>query len=450
MMPTTSAFLFSEGQSMDQPWYNADRVAFKGRVILQEWMERGGAGVERKDATSTRDLYKDILSMASSKSGVKVTWKTALQASTAIACGRVLAEGLAQVPFKLFKELHGGGMEPARQHDTYDLTANKPNEWQTSFELREMMGLHLAFKGGSFIYKVHDQRGRIVELLPFEPQLVTTKRKGWDISYEVRAHDGTIIPVGKENMWHLRGLSWDGVNGLDWIKLAGEAIGLSLAMEEHSSRMFSNGARPSGALVAPGNLKEDQVRLIKETWDAAYGGSANAFKTAVLFGGLDWKPFSMTGVDSQHLEQRRFAVEEVCRYFRVMPIMVGHADKAATYASAEQMFLAHVVHTLMPWYTRIEQSANVNLLTDAERKQGYYFKFIVQALMRGSSKDRADYFAKALGAGGGPAWMTQDEVRELEELNPMGGRAAVLPIPTNVGGTPPKPTEDPENEPTGA
>lgn len=107
--------------------------------------------------------------------------------------------------------------------------------------------------------------------------------------------------------------------------------------------------------------------------------------------------------------------------------MVYESDKATTYASAEQMFLAHVIHTLAPWYARIEQSADVNLLTKKERADGYYFKFIAAGLLRGASKDRGDYFAKALGSGGSPGWMTPDEVRALEELNPMGGEAATLP-----------------------
>jgi len=399
----------------------------------------------RKDATSTQDLYKELLTLASSKSGVAVNWKTATQASTAIACARVIAEGIAQVPFKLFKERVGGGKDAARDHGLYDLLASVPNEFQTSFELREMIGLHLAFMGGSFLYKVRGLRGEVVELLPFEPQHVTVIRTGWDIKYQVRLHDGATLNVAKEDMWHLRGISWDGVNGLQGIKLAREAIGLSLAMEEHGARMFSNGARPAGALIADGKLDEPQLKLLKESWQDSYGGNANAFKTAILFGGLKWHQFSMTGVDAQHLEQRRFQVEEVCRHFRVMPIMVGHADKSATYASAEQMFLAHVTHTLMPWYVRIEQSADKNLLTQAERLGGLYFKFIVQALLRGASKERGDFYAKALGAGGTQPFMTVDEVRGLEELNPMGGKASELGQP-GYGKTEPTSTGEPGNE----
>jgi len=116
-----------------------------------------------------------------------------------------------------------------------------------------------------------------------------------------------------------------------------------------------------------------------------------------------------------------------------MPIMIGYSDKASTYASAEQMFLAHVVHCLAPWAERIEQALECQLLTREERRAGYYIKHNLTSLLRGATKDRGEYFSRALGAGGAPAWMTQDEVRALEDLNPKGGEASQLPIATNVG-----------------
>jgi HK97 family phage portal protein len=382
---------------------------------------------------NTGDLYKELLAAASSKTGIAVNWRTALQASTALACARVIAEGIAQVPFKLFRERNGGGMDVAKDHHLYELLYLKPNEFQTSFEFREQMGLHLTFMGNFYAFKVRGARGKIVELLPFEPHLVTLKRDGWERSYDVYAGSGKVIKVPAADMWHIKGLSWDGMVGLEGVKLAREAISLALATEEHGSRLFSNGAR-TGGIISSDTAKpsDDALKYLRDSWNEMQGGNENAFKTAFLFGGLKYQPLAQTGVDSQHLEQRRFQVEEVCRTFRVMPIMVGNSDKAATYASSENMFLAHVVHTLMPWYGRIEQSAAINLLDEKERAQGLYFAFVAQALMRGASKDRAEYFAKALGSGGSPAWLTQDEVRALEEFNPMGGTAAALPILTNV------------------
>lgn len=397
---------------------------------LSDW---NAARVARKDAYFPSDLYRDLLLQASAKSGIAVNWRTALQASTAFGCARVIAEGIAQVPFKLFKERTGGGMDAARDHELYELLYLKPNAWQTSFEFREQISLHLVFMGDAYVFKVRGLRNKIVELLPFEPNSVQVKRgKGMDRSYLITTRDGQI-PVAAEDMWHIRGISWDGVQGLEGIKLAREAIGVSLALEGHAARMFSNGARPGGILTTEQNLKDPaQIKLLREQWEETQGGNANAYKTAIMSGGLKFESLAMTGVDAQHLEQRRFEVENTCRFFRVLPIMVMQADKAATYASSENMFIAHVVHTLMPWYTRIEQSADVNLLTKDERAQGYYSKFMAQALLRGASTDRANYYSKALGAGGSPAWMTQDEIRALEEMNPMGGAASALPIATNV------------------
>lgn len=398
-----------------------------------------GGWVEEQKAVSREDILSELAGNSSSKSGARVNWKTALEVTTALACARVIAEGMAQVPFRIYRK-DGEKRLAATDHPVYDLIAAKPNDWQTSFELRETLALHLVFCGRAYAWK-NRVGNRLVELLPIEPNMVEARRKGWEISYTITTDEGRRIPVPAEDIWHLRGPSWNGWEGLEAVKLIREALGLALSTEEHASRMFSNGASVGGVLTTDSVLKEDQVKLLRESWERTQGGVANAFKTAILWGGLKWAPKAQQNDQAQLTDQRRFQVEEICRAFRVMPIMVGLADKTATYASSEQMFLAHVIHTLGPWYVRFEQSADINLLTDKERAQGLYHKFMPQALMRGAHKDRAEYFAKALGSGGSPAWMTQDEVRALDELNPMGGDAAVLREPTNVGSKAPAKTE---------
>lgn len=403
-------------------------------------------GRAEQKAVRREDILSEIAgNTAASKSGARVNWKTALQITTAFACARVIADGLAQVPFKLFQDQPGGGKRAVREHSLYDLLASKPNDRQSSFEFREQLALHLVFCGQAFVWK-NRVGSRVVELLAYEPNAVTVRRDGWDLRYWVATESGRQIEVPAEDMWHLRGPSWDGFTGLDAVRLAREALGLALVAEEHSARMFGNGARVGGILTADGTPKPEDRKEMRDSWQATYGGVANAFKTALLWGGIKYQPVAMQADEAQLIEQRRFQIEEICRFARVLPIMIGHYDKAATFASAEQMFLAHVVHTLGPWYARLEQSADINLLTDQERQRGMYFKFLPQALMRGAHKDRAEYFAKALGSGGSPAWMTQDEVRELDELNPLGGAAATLREPSNVGTKVPATTETPTGD----
>lgn len=404
----------------------------------------------RKNTETTVSL-RDLVIDLGVKSGVNVNWQTALQAITALACARVIAEGIAQVPLKLHKSRSDGGSDPQKSHPLYKLVNSNPNEFITSFEWRETMGLHLIFAGNSYHLKVR-VRGQIAELLPINPKYVTVKSVGFGVEYVVSLPGKTPFTVQAKDMLHVKGISWDNAEGLDGVKLAREAIGLSLATEEHGARTFSNGAQPNGILTTEGNLADKQTRTdLRESWDATHGGLKNTGKTALLWGGLKWMSTASPNDEAQFLETRAFQVTEICRWARVLPIMVGHADKAMTFASSEQMFLAHVVHTLGPWYSRIEQALDRSLLSQQERDEGYYFKFNVAALMRGSHKDRSEYFAKALGSGGSPAWMTQDEVRALDELNPMGGDAGELPKPQNsstVSNSDTNSPSEPEDAPT--
>jgi HK97 family phage portal protein len=367
-----------------------------------------------------------------SKSGADVNTETALQVSTVMACVRVIAEGGAQVPFKLYRA-NNGRREAATAHPLYDILHSKPNEWMTSFTLRETFLIHAVLTGTGFIYINRASSGKILELIPLLPGSVTVKQApDWSLRYEIRGQvSGDTKTLLPEQIWRLPGPSWNGVVGMDMTRYAREAIGLAMATEETQANMQKNGLNVTGLYSVDGTLNETQQKnltkwLVDEKAGLTEGG------VMVLDRNAKYTPIGQKGVDAQQLETRNHQVQEICRMFRVMPIMAGYSDKAATYASAEAMFQAHVIYTLAAWYERVEQSANCQLLTSAERAHGYYTKHTVAGLLRGSLKDRADYFAKALGSGGSPAWMTQDEVRELEEMNPMGGTAAVLPLPTNV------------------
>lgn len=398
---------------MNQPWYNEEMVSQKGSVILTNWLAERN---EQKSITNTGDLYKELLGRGGVKSGAVVNHKTAMEVSVVFRCASLLSEGLAVVPFKVYQSVDDS-IVSATNHELYWLLSKRPNDFQSSFEFREQIGLHLALCQEAFVFK-NIVRGRIVELLPYTPGAVTKVRNAdMTLSYVVRLENGKSITVPASQMWHIKGKTWDGVTPIETVKVAREAIGLSLATEEHSARMFSNGARVGGILSTEATLKEDQVKQLRESWQATQGGSANAFKTAVLFGGLKWTPTGFPAEQAQLIESRRNQVEEICRFFGVLPIMVGFADKTATYASAEAMFTAHVIHTLLPLYRRIEDSCDVNLIGMDDVKRGFYAKLNASGLLRGSIKDRGDYYTKMYNIGA----MNPNEIRALEEMNPYDG-----------------------------
>jgi HK97 family phage portal protein len=376
-------------------------------------------GMEAKGDYTSLDLFRDIYGRGrESHAGVVVNVQTALEVATVLACCRVIAEGVSQIPFKVYRETDKGS-SPARDHPLYPVLYRRPNSWQTSFEFREMLMFHTILCGNAYVFVNRVGIGReIKELIPIEPGRVTVKQnRDYSLEYKVTAETGEAKVFGQDAIWHLRGPSWNSWMGLEATKLARNAIGLAVSLEQGQSEFQKNGAKNSGVLSVDGKLNKEQYELLATWLDRHMIGGDRSHKPFIADQGAKWLSNVMTGVDQQLLETRKHQIEEMCREFRVMPIMVGQSDKAATYASAEQMFLAHVVHTLSPWYQRIEQSADVNLLSEAELDEGYYTKFIPNALMKGAAKDRAEFYSKALGSGGGKGWMTQNDVRALEELD---------------------------------
>jgi HK97 family phage portal protein len=367
--------------------------------------------------------------------------------ATVLACCRVIAEGVAQAPFHLYQQKDGRKTISDDPLDT--ILYRRPNAWQTSFEFRETLMFHTILCGNAYVFVNRVGHSReIAELVPIEPARVSVKQnRDFSLEYRVTPENGAPQMFGQDAIWHLRGPSWNSWMGLEATKLARNAIGLSISLEQGQAEFQRNGAKTTGMLSVNDKLDKAQFELLATWLDRHMIGGDRSHKPMIADRGASYSPFTMTGVDQQLLETRKLQVEEICREFRVMPIMVGQSDKASTYASAEQMFLAHVVHTLMPWYQRIEQSADVNLLSDEQRKAGFYTKLNPNALMRGAAKDRAEYYAKGLGSGGAKGWMTQNDVRDLEDMDRSDDpKANELPQPAPAKPPVKNPPSDPASE----
>lgn len=373
-------------------------------------------GFERKSAQPINNTLDLLRSFGSTTiAGEDVSRETALQVSAVLCCARVIAEGLAQVPLKVFKEDSKGSPVEARDHPLYFLLNRRPNDWQTSFELREQIGFHLALTNNAFIFK-NVVGGKIVELYALLPNSVAVKQEDdLSLSYTVTFQNGRTQTLTADEIWHIRGPSWDGIAGLDAVRLASKAIGLSQATERFGAAFYENNGRPGGLLTTrPGTspLTKEQRDEIKALWAAQYQGAGNAHKTALLPFDLEFTAVTSSANEAQWTEARKYLIKEVCRFFRVLPIMVMEGEDSTSYNSVEQLFIAHLTHTLMPWYARFEQSAETALLTRAELLAGYSIKLNANALLRSSHTERATYYQtmRQIGA------MTANEVRAKEDM----------------------------------
>lgn len=343
---------------------------------------------------------------------------------------------MAQIPFRLMRETDTDGQEtclPAKEHPLYKLMDCRPNPWQTAYEFREMMSWHVELTGNFIAFK-NAPLGVVRELIPFQPaQVAVIREDDLTLHYRITSQSGSVMDFPAEAIWHVRGPSWNSWMGIDWLTSAREAIGLSLATEESQARMHKNGVRPTGMYSVDGKLNAQQYKDLRAWLEREVTGLDNGGKPVLLDSGAKFTSTQMTGVDAQHLETRRHQIEEICRFFGVMPIMVGHNDKSATYASAEQMFLAHAMHCLAPRWERYECSANANLLTEKDRSAGLYFDFEEEGMIRGSARDTKDVILGYVNGG----ILTPNEGRDMLDKNPDPDPASnELRIPVNVAQEP--------------
>lgn len=365
----------------------------------------------------TLDLFREIYGGVESWVGESITVQDAMRVSTAFACVRVISEDIAKLPWKVHRDT-GSRIEVAFDHPLHDLLSTGPNPLQTGFEFVETMAIHLGFTNNAFAYAPRVS-GRVDEMWLLEPGWVTVHYRFQQAPrYEIRSPDGRIrLDLSAEEVWHVRGPSWSSYIGLPFMELARQALGLTMALEKGQARFQKEGARVPGVLSVEGKLTEDQHKKLTGWLEKNHMGADNAGRPMILDHAAKWSSMAMTNVDAETSAMRKFQVEEVCRFFRVMPIMVQHSDGQAGYASIEQRFIAHGVHTIQPWITRIEKSADKNLLTPAERAQGYYTKFNEKALLRTTGKDQMELLSRGVLTG----ILTRNEARAKLDENPLDG-----------------------------
>lgn len=367
--------------------------------------------------------------------GAVVNERTALQVSTVLACVKVISEGCATPALRVFREKKDGSRELASNIPEFRLLSRRPNEWQTSFDWRQMMTLHACLTGYGVSIKVKTDNNRLSEFIPVEPGRWSVRKTGrYELLYSCYDEYGKIGDFTSDQVFVLKGMQMDWATPLSPVSLARQAIGLAVASEKSQSSMHANGVRPSGVYSVEGNLSQEQYQRLAGHLEKN-AGAAKAGVPMILDRSAKWVSSAMTGVDAQHVETRRLQIEEICRSWGVFPIMIGHSDKAATFASSEAFFSAHLIHTLAPWHQRWIQSLDEFVL---DGSGPLFTEFDNRYMRAGSLKDRAQWARSMIEVGA----YTRNEVREEDGKDPLAGLDKPLTPLNMTTGSKPKDTDD--------
>jgi HK97 family phage portal protein len=348
----------------------------------------------------------------STASGVRVTEGNALLISTVYECVRVISDTVASLPCFLYKRT-STGKEKAENHAVYRVLHQQPNPFMTPFEFRQTLTGHLCLYGNAYA-EIERAGGQVVNLWPLRPDRMRLQVFSDKVFYYY------ITPEGGErqltDVFHLRGLSSDGLIGYSPITLARETLGLAKASEEYRARFFSNDARPGGVLMHPGVLGDQAYNQLRRRWDENHQGLSNRSRVAILEEGMKWQDVGVPPDDAQFIQGQEFSKSDIAAIYRVPSYKIGLLKPGTvSFASVEQQAIDFVTDCIRPWLVCWEQRTNLSLLTPAERKV-LFSEFLIDALLRGDSDSRARFYQALFNMG----VLTINEIREKENMNGIG------------------------------
>lgn len=355
-------------------------------------------------------------------SGETVTEGNSFTLSAYWAGIRAISEDIAKLPLIMYERQKPRGRIQAIDHSVFSIVNDNPNPEMTSITFWETLYAWALSHGNGYAEIEIDNRGELVALWPIHPSRVQPKRdKKGKIIYEVQTGDIFFSPsqnfksviFQSEEIFHLHGLGATGLAGYSVLSFASEALGLGLAAQKYGASFFGNGANLGGILTTPEKLKQKAKESLREQWERAYSGSGNAHRTAVLEGDMKWVKIGVPPNEAQFLETREFAIEDIARFLRIPPSMIGHL-KDTSFSSLENHSRTYFDFTLSAWTVRGQKEMARKLLFEDE-KEKFFFEFDPMALIRGDSKTRAEFYRKLFGLGA----LSPNDIREKESMNPI-------------------------------
>jgi HK97 family phage portal protein len=331
-----------------------------------------------------------------SASGKIVTMESALQLATVWACIRLTAQAVSCLPLAVYEKGDNDSRTKV-DDDLAEIISETPNSDQTALEFWEGNVAWLLADGNAYSERVTVGKDRLVALQPIASSRCRPYRKD-DGTLVFRVTDrGKPEELPRDKVLHLKGFGQAFTNadcGMSPIGAGVQSMGAAMAADEMAGRMFANGLSVAGILSAKQTLK-DRQRAEIQAMMKEFVGSSRAGKMMVLEGGLEYESAQLNPDDAQMLETRRFSVEELCRWFGMPPIIIGHAGQGQTMwgSGVEQIMISWLTLGIDPLCDRIEARIKKQLIRPAGNKRRYA-EFNREALLQMDSQAKASFLSQ--------------------------------------------------------
>lgn len=342
--------------------------------------------------------------------------ETALKVGAVFRATRLISNSVGKLPLNVYQGT-AKGRRKAIEHPAYRLLRRKASSELGAKTFKETLTAHALLRGNGFAFIKRDSSRRPMELIPLDPEATTAARENGALIY-VTYKGGQSFRLQPYEVFHVRGLGWDGLTGWGILDYAETSTDVAAQSQKYQKAFFKNSARPSVVLECPNKLDSKMFERLRTQWDTVHSGADNAHKVAILEGGMKLNPFSINAKDAQLVESMKFSITDIANWFGLPPHKLG-SDAKSSYNSLEQENQSFLDECLDNWLVTWEEEAWDKLLSEDEKNRGSHFvEFNRAALVRADLNARSAYYQKALG---GAAWMTINEVRRRENQNDADG-----------------------------
>lgn len=353
----------------------------------------------------------------------------ALQVSAVWSSVELLCDNLASLPLFVYERERGvdGHKVLARNTPLWTLLHESPNNRHTPMEFWQYMTMNYLLRGNAYAKLDRNSKGEVFNMIPLSADQVEIEvLRDQSIVYKYQ-YEGKVAVYSSDSILHWRDKG-NGIIGMSRLDYMRSTVSLAINAQNHSSNIFRKSAKRPGVFMIDKLLSEEQRKAVRQNYRGLVEG--NEDDLLVLEAGAKFEPLNMTPADVQLLETRKYTVEDIARWFGIPSAMINDTSKTTTWGTGvEQLIEGFYKFRLRPMLESLEQSIDKRVLTTAQRMK-YTVEFSLDAILRGSLKDRLETGSKAVQNG----LMTRNEWRQLENLPPIEGgntltvQSAMIPI----------------------
>lgn len=381
--------------------------------------------VKLTDADAWKAVYGDP-----TWTGEVVGPDAAMQLSAWWACIRLISETIATLPLILYRRTGNSRLiaNIAADHPLFVILHDSPNVDQTATEFWGQMVAGLCMWGNCYAQKGFFN-GKLVSLTPMPSGETVVVRVEGRLRYRFTDR-GKAYDLPEAEVMHIRAFGMGGDMGLSPVAYARQTLGIATAVGKAAGEVYAKGLRSKGFFTFPTLLTPEQRVQAHKSLVERYSGPG-APNIGVLEAGVKFEGTNINPEDAEMLMSWRFTVEEICRWFGVPPILIGHAVEGQTMfgSGVEQINLGWLTYGLRPFLLRIEKRITKSLIVPAEQAS-IYAEHVVEGLLRADSKTRSEIFSRDVQNG----LKSRNEARAKDNLPPVPGgdtltvQSALIPL----------------------